>query len=452
MPAYPPFASERDLVRLAREPDGRPKKANKVCKHRRLLAAAGRLTRHFLYDEHGGYLVVTALMSPILIGVVGLAADYGMWVQTHRAMQNAADSAAVSAATAYAVGTTNSDTQAKAIASSYGFVHGTNSVTVTVNRPPTSGSYLGNSAAVEVIISAPRTPVFSYIYNSSSGTILARTVALASGSGSGCVLALDTTASGALTDDGTTDVKLNNCSLYDNSSSSSALTMNGSATLTAKSVNVVGNISGKNQITTTGGIWTGVAPAADPYASIANPAATGSTVNTCCNDGTYSPGIYKGGMKLTGKANVTLSPGTYYLQGDLEISGGSTLTGTGVTLVFTSSNGSTYAGAAINGGANISLTAPTSGTYAGIAMFGDRNMTLGKTFSFNGGTTQNIIGAIYLPKGYAKYAGGSTNADSNKCTQLIADTIEFTGNAQFNINCSGVGVSQISSMQAKIVE
>src|SRR5262249_38158173 len=141
---------------------------------------------------------------------------------------------------------------------------------------------------------------------------------------------------------------------------------------TARSVNVVGDISGKSAITASGGIWTGVAAAADPYAGITNPSATGTTYNTCCDDGTtYSPGIYKGGMKLTGHANVTLSPGTYYLQGNLDLSGNSTLTGTGVTLVFTSSNGSTYAGATISGGANVSLTAPTSGTFSGIAMFGD---------------------------------------------------------------------------------
>jgi Flp pilus assembly protein TadG len=417
-----------------------------------LLQIACRDVLRFGRDEQGNYLIITALISPALVGMVGLGADYGMWVQTHRAMQNAADSAAASAATAYAVGTMGSETQAKAVASSYGFVHGSGGITVTVNRPPTSGSYVGNSAAVEVTITGSRTPVFSSIFNASSGTMSARAVALASGSGNGCVLALDTTASGATTDTGTTDVRLNDCALYDNSNSSEALRVVGSATITAKSVNVVGDIVGRSGITTTGGIWTGTAPAADPYAGIANPTATGPLNTSCCNDGTYGPGIYKGGMQLTGHTNVTLTAGTYYLQGDLDVSGGSTLTGTGVTLVFTSSNASTYAKATINGGANVSLTAPSSGSYSGIVMFGDRAMNLGQVFTFNGGSTQNFVGAVYIPRGAVKYAGGSTNADENKCTQLVADTIEFKGNANFNATCSGVGVSQITSLRASIVE
>ena len=57
-----------------------------------------------------------------------------------------------------------------------------------------------------------------------------------------------------------------------------------------------------------------------------NPTATGTLNTSCCNDGTYSPGIYKGGMQLSGHTNVTLNPGTYYLQGNLDVSGGSTLT------------------------------------------------------------------------------------------------------------------------------
>src|SRR3954464_3649614 len=154
-------------------------------------------------------------------------------------MQNAADSAAVSAAMAYAVGKTGSDAQAKGVASTYGFVNGTNGVTVTVNRPPLSGSYTSKSNAVEVIISGARTPYFSSIISAGSGTISARAVGLASGSGTGCVLALDTMADGADTETGNTDVNLNGCSLYDNSSSTSALRIVGAATLTAQSVSVV---------------------------------------------------------------------------------------------------------------------------------------------------------------------------------------------------------------------
>ena len=89
-------------------------------------------------------------------------------------------------------------------------------------------------------------------------------------------------------------------------------------------------------------------------------------------------------------ANITLSPGVYYLdQGSLAVNGGATMSGTGVTLVFTSSTGSGYATANIDGGATLNLTAPSSGSTAGIVFFGDRNMPVGTSFTFEGGASQS---------------------------------------------------------------
>jgi len=94
-------------------------------------------------------------------------------------------------------------------------------------------------------------------------------------------------------------------------------------------------------------------------------------------------------MSLNAGANVTLNPGVYYLdQGSLSVNGGATLSGTGVTLVFTSSTGNNYATASVNGGATINLTPPTNGGTAGIVFFGDRNMPVGTGFSFECGASQ----------------------------------------------------------------
>src|SRR5438105_3098474 len=332
----------------------------------------------FRHDQSGNYLIMSAVLMPALAGMVGLGTDYGLWTYGHQTMQSAADSAAVSAAWAYTSGSSNSAVtmQANAVTSSYGFVNGANSVTVTVNRPPQSGSYTSNSGAVEVIISQPQTPIFSALFLSNQLTISARAVALGNKPGDGCVLSLDGTASGAITVSGTANVSLNKCSVYDNSNSSSALTINGGGKITAKSVNVVGGVPNLTGITTTDGILqdTG-SPMTDPYATVANPSPTGSLTSSCCSSGTLNPGIYKG-MKLNSGSNVTLNPGTYYIEcpctggsGGLDVAGGATLTGTGVTLVFTSSDGSKWATSTINGGASVNLTAPTTGATAGIVVF-----------------------------------------------------------------------------------
>jgi Flp pilus assembly protein TadG len=421
------------------------------------LKIGGDLLGQFRRDQSGNYLMITAVMMPALVGLVGLGTDYGLWTYTHQSAQSAADSGAASAARAYVTGDTSSVTmQANAVTSSYGFVNGVNGVTVTVNQPPQSGNYTGSAGAVEVIVKQSQTPIFSAVLRSQQFTITARSVALGTVDGKGCVLSLDGTASGATTGQGSTNVNLPNCSLYDNSSSASALTVGGSARVSALSVSVVGGISGQAGVTTTQGVQTGAPPMADPYASVQNPVPTGAVDNSCCSHGTATldPGIYKNGMKLVAGANITLNPGVYYIEGSgLDVAGGATLTGTGVTLVFTSSNGSNYASATINGGATVNLTAPTPASglaTAGIVMFGDRNMPVGTPFTFNGGASQNFTGAIYVPKGNVKYAGGS-NA-TNGCTQLIADTITFTGNSNFAINCTGTGTKQLGAATVALVE
>src|SRR5262249_8079765 len=152
----------------------------------------------------------------------------------------------------------------------------------------------------------------------------------------------------------------------------------------------------------TSGIYTGAGATGDPYSSVPDPSFSGCYQHNFSSHSTVTidQGVYCGGIQLNAGANVKMNPGTYYLDGgNLQVNVSATLSGNGVTLVFTSSSGANYATATINGGATINLTAPTTGAYAGIVMFGDRNMPLDTTFKFNGGATQSLNGAIYMPKG-----------------------------------------------------
>lgn len=408
----------------------------------------------FKRDQGGNYLVVAGLAMPVLVGAAGLGTEVGLWLYKHQAMQAAADSGAISAATAfYNQGNANNlAVQAGAVTASYGFVDGASGVTVTVHQPPVSGAHLTTPGAVEVSVQQTQKRLFSAIWNSQSLTISARSVAYASG-GNGCVLALDPAARGAATLQGTSQVTLNGCSLFDNSNEVSALTVGGSARLTALSVGVVGGISGTADITTTQGIVTGQSPVADPYASASFGSFSGCSHHNFSAKTivTIGPGVYCGGVSLNAGANVTLNPGVYYIdQGSFSVNGGATLTGTGVTLVFTSSTGSNYATASINGGATVNLTAPTSGPTAGIVVFGDRNMPVDTTFKFNGGASQILGGAIYLSKAAVDFAGGA--GTSTGCSQLIGNTVKFVGNSNFAINCSGTGTKALGSAVAKLVE
>ena len=414
------------------------------------LRSSKTLLVRFARDKSGSYLIIGALMMPVLVGFVGLGTDYGLWVYTHQSAQSATDSAAVSAAT----GGTSADltVQAGAVTASYGFVNGANGATVIVNQPPKSGSHTSVANAVEVIVTQQKAPLFSSLFISNAVTISARSVAIPN-IGTGCVIALDSTASGAITVPGTSKINLQNCNLYDNSNNSSALNVSGSGSISALSVGVVGGTSGASSITTTAGVKTGLLPTPDPYASVSFPPFSGCNYNNLKVNSsvTLSPGVFCGGISVVAGATVTLNPGIYYIdRGSFSVAGNATINGTGVTIVFTSSNNNNWATASFSSNANINLTAPTTGPTAGMVIFGDRNMPIGTAFKMAGGDTQSLSGAIYLPKAALSYAGGS--GASNGCTQIVADTLNWTGNSSLSLNCSGYPTKPIGSTTASLVE
>jgi Flp pilus assembly protein TadG len=407
-----------------------------------------RLLQHFLRDQSGSYVLVVALMMPVLLGTAGLGTEAVWWLYKHKNMQSAADSGAVSAATAGS----NIIAQANSVTASYGYVNGANSVAVTVNQPPSSGNYTTASQAVEVIVSQSQPRMLSSLFGSGPVVITARAVAVPN-AGTGCVLGLDPTASSTVSVSGSNNLNLINCNLYSNSNAAPSLNVSGTAKISANQVGVVGTVSGASNITATNGIKTGMRAVTDPYANVT------PTMPTYCDynnkmqvKGTtaLSPGVYCGDVSVNAGATVTLSAGIYYFSGaNLSVAGNATITGTGVTLVFTGS-GSNWGTATIGSNANVTLTAPTSGTYQGIVMYGDRKMPVGTAFSLEGGGTQNFGGAIDLPKAALKFSGG--NGTTTSCTQIIADTITFTGSSNVQVNCAALGTSAIGVQTAQLAE
>ncbi len=401
----------------------------------------------FFRDCNGGVVPLLALGAIPLLGAVGAAVDYGRASSARAAMQGALDAAAIMLAKE---ARQNSGGQPGQNAIAYfnaNFARPeVQNVQVTVAASSAVG---GSSLSLSATGSMPT--VFMGLMGFSTLNISVNSGAFASADGLGCVLSLDPSASGATTAQGSTSVNLNGCSLYDNSKSSTALTVGGSATLSALSVGVVGGLSGNAGITTTQGIRTGVGPVIDPYANDSFPNFFGCSQQnfSAKSTVTISPGVYCGGMKLDAGANVTLNPGIYYLDGgSLSVNGGATLTGTGVTLVFTKKAGSSYPTATINGNATVKLTPPKSGSTAGIVIFGDRGIPVGTTFKFNGGATQYLGGAIYLPTAAISFAGGA--GTSTSCTQIIGNTVTFVGNSSLAINCSNYETKPFSAMVIKL--
>lgn len=411
------------------------------------------LFQEFIRDQSGSYVILSALLMPVLVGTAGLGTEVGWWYYKHKNMQSAADSGAVSAATAVSAGG-DLTSEANAVTANYGYVNAANSVTITVNQPPKTGNYTSNLQAIEVVVSQPQQRLLSALFGSDPVLITARAVALPN-SGTGCVLALNSSARPAVNVSGGNQLNLIKCNLYSNSNAGPSLNVAGSASVSANQVGVVGDVSGASNITATNGVRTHIQAVADPYANVtppAEPSCTNAkiTVNANGKTNSLSPGCYRGDITVNAGATLNLDPGIYYLDGaNLSVAGNATITGTGVTLVFTGS-GPNWGTASIGSNATINLTAPTTGSTKGIVMYGDRNMPAGTTFNLTGGGTQNFGGAIYLPKANLSFAGG--NGTSTSCTKIIADTLTFSGTSNLQVDCSALGTATIGAQTAQLIE
>lgn len=425
---------------------------------RRALAA-------FAGDRSGAATLTIALTFTMLVGFAALGTEVAEWYSIRRTMQGAADSAAFSAALAKWNGASTAayTSEANSVTASYGFADGSNNAVVTINSPPASGAYTSDSNAVEVLISRPQPLQLARMFLSGPPTLNTRAVATLNPTGSACVLALDRSDITDVSDNGKTTLNLDSCDLYVNSPSNSALNLVGQATINAAAAYISGNYttSGQASLNTTYGTTTGAAPANDPYADVSVPsyssncdsAHTNYSINGSNKSDSLSPGVFCGGLSVSGGASVTLAPGTYIMNGgSFSISGNSSISGAGVTIVLTGS-GSNYATASVAGGSNVTLSAPTSGPLAGLAIFQDRNapQNANAPNSFTGGTNQNITGAIYFPSQGMTFNGGTTTGGAI-CTQLVGLTITFNGNAAFNNNCKGVGVRSVGTSFIALVE
>ena len=77
-------------------------------------------------------------------------------------------------------------------------------------------------------------------------------------------------------------------------------------------------------------------------------------------------------------------------------------------------------------------------------------MPAGTPFNLTGGGTQNLGGAVYLPKANLSFSGG--NGTTTSCTKIIADTIAFSGTSNLKIDCAALGTATIGSSTALLVE
>lgn len=389
-----------------------------------------------LNNRRGAVGVMVGMLTPMVLGFAALGVEAGMWFSAKRALQTAADAAAVSAAMELAAGGDIDDAEAAAQTDA-----ARNGVaapdTVTVNAPPTSGAHADDEGAVEVVAQRTQAALFSRIFLPQGLTISARAVAAGGGSPFDmCFLALDPDDSGSVLLENNAQTP-EACGVAVNSSSATALKLKNNARINGKA-SVVGGYKTENN-SSVAEIKTGANAYADPYAG-SDPGPLPACSPTPCAASanakvTLNPGRYCGGCDLGNNATVTLNSGTYFIQGQLKVQNNVKVSGNNVTFVLV--DGATMS---LSNNAKITLTAPTTGALAGLAFMSEADSPyLEQKLSNN--VSLAVRGAFYFPN--QKLTIENNTNSPGGCTQFVAKNLHFKNNADLDNQCEGSGVRSI---------
>ncbi len=390
--------------------------------------------------------MVLAGSATILLGFTGLAIEAGSWYLTLRNAATAADLAALAGAAARDRG---EDYVAVALntAALNGFTDGVEA------GPPTTGNFVGDSAAVQVVISHTPQISLARLFLTAAPRVQRRAVATARTDSEVCVLSLG----GGLELGGNSTVKSGSCLLGSNASAPNGISVVGSASVRADGLVTTGSCTGCNS----GDVWTDnnknvrplvVAnrpePIRDPFANLQNwtpqpPPCHSPAVTTGKDPVTISPDkAICSSITVGSNDTLNLSPGIYYFNNaDLVVQG--RITGEGVTLVFTG-DPDRVGTIRINAQAQGKLTGPTNSLIpdhpeaAGVVIYRDARATNNgpaKEVQLNGGATMELRGGLYFPTSDV-VMNGKSNIEST-CLSIVGYRLSFSGTADTDVGVSG---------------
>ena len=432
------------------------------------------LPARLLRDRAGGVLVMVGVLTPVVFGVSALGMDATMWYMERREAQTFSDTGAL--AGAHLAVNNASDTEiengVEATLNRNGFDVRPGD-TITVNRPPSSGKYAGDTDYVEVVVRRQAQLLLGSVLLDDAGTIGVRSVAGAVVSGEHCVVSLDDQVDRALEFTGTADVSLD-CGVAANSNSSQSIYIGGNAQLTADPAQTFGDmyVGSNASLVTNSPPRTYAQKVDDPYGpngrnlQVPNDYLTmpcASATSTGSKSEQYLPGRYCGGIDVKSGFTADFASGVYYIDGgSFKAAGNATLQGDDVTFILTGDSPSDVASLDISGGATLDLHAPDGdpavNEWAGILFFQDPKAEVYqggniKTNKILGGTNADLTGAIYFPRQEVVFTGGASG--TNKCLQIVGRKVTFDGNGHIDQDpaaCKALGVQDIAQVQVKLVE
>lgn len=423
----------------------------------------------FLTCKAGNFAVTTAVMTPLVFGMGGLAMDYARFQGAVSGLQEIADSAALATVHEF---TLSSATPAsmQAIAQEYVAANAEASgltteageqllVTTAADFP---------KASIEVRLSYVWAPFFAQLFDDSVTPIkVSATARLASG-GLSCVIGLMPAQPGGITTpkasihlDRRARISAKECGLYSASTSNYSLRVDGDAVAEAGSICSSGGVWLRKQNSISPKPVTDCPVPADPLASRKAP-----VVGACNHTGlvvssstTLSPGVYCGGIRISGNAQVALNPGIYVVKdGPLVVEDQAALIGEAVAFYLTGAR-SVFE---FRPNTTVSLKAMETGPLAGLLFFEDRNVPNSFLFNpldleplldaniFDPGklppelrvhriTSRNagmLLGTIYLPKSVLLVDAEGSVAQNSPYTAIVTGRLWLRAGPILTLNAN----------------
>ena len=406
------------------------------------------VTHLSLHQARRGAILIWLLVAlAVIIGILALGMDGGRMMDERRRAQAAADAAAMAAAADLYQnhwqnqgldpnGTAKSAALTSAAMNGYSNDGVQN--TVTVNVPPTSGTFIGQAGYIEVIIQSNLSTGFGRVFTQADLPVQSRSVAIGQPVKIGLIL-LRKTGSGAFFNTAAA-FTLVNAPIIVNSTDPAAYNQNGFGVILAQRYDIAGgyiNPGGGTLIL--GTVRTNVRPDPDPLAYLPVPDMTTAIVRSSTPlvinsliPTTLQPGIYRGGIQVTGASVVIMQPGVYIMDGGgFNLAGAAAVTGLEVMIYNTSV---TYPAASIQiaSAANVLLAAPLSGTYQGIGLFQDRSLTNTLTITSAGLTT--ITGVVYAAQGPVSLTGSAVLGVNILGGAYVCDSMQVQGLGSISVN------------------
>lgn len=390
-------------------------------------ARSGCLTR-FLRSVSGSMIVPFAVASPVLLGISGLAIDYGTHTMKVAELQAAADSSALGAAKELALAG-SSDAAIKAVAASYVAMQLSGKGSVVTSKTEINRK----AGTVRVALEETWTPAFAQFLDADVTPIRVDATASLLGSDNICVLALNGNASATVHLDQNASLEANGCGVYSNSTHSDGIRLDSNSKIHASSICSVGGYSAKttsiNPLPTTD-----CPPISDPLIDRIAPVAGGCDVtNFKISSGKkiLNPGTYCGGLNITKTASVTFRPGTYIIKdGKFNVSNTASISGEHVGF-YLIGNASVINFA---GDSTVHLTGALGGDMAGLLFFEDRAAPLNRQHHIQSTHADVLTGTIYLSRGVLAVDPNSKVAQDSAYTAIIARRFELTQGLQLILN------------------